>query len=405
VLRFSDEKNISSLEQQNVVLDLAARLKQVEGQLRAVNSQFARLSGVSGAHAFSLDLYGRMPAAKDDQGTLARSMLQRRSSKRLPLPEAAQALVQMASRTLPPTKHGRSASMSDSPSATPMPMAGLLEQGSVGPSRQGSGIIASRSSSPSLRPGKERQTVRFDKSVSFGDEAAVARRAATGVLEITDDSAPEGSALPYRHLIIRAGSEAGPSGEGQGSPKAQAPGMPPLPPPPAGATRPVRRGESRDWGHITSDEKLGAGSRVMAGNKSGPVGSSWPTDTGVAPRPSAVARRQELLKLMSDGDAVLLIGGDLNVTVVQARDLAGASRSTHPFARVHIRDPVPPPPTEERSKQTSVVWQTVDPVWDEQLLFRDVCAASELVVELWDLGGTKSTAQLNALALNSAGNP
>ncbi len=29
VLRFSDEKNVSSLEQQHFILDLAARLKQV----------------------------------------------------------------------------------------------------------------------------------------------------------------------------------------------------------------------------------------------------------------------------------------------------------------------------------------------------------------------------------------
>ena len=32
VLRFSDEKNVSSLEQQHVILDLAARLKQVGRQ-------------------------------------------------------------------------------------------------------------------------------------------------------------------------------------------------------------------------------------------------------------------------------------------------------------------------------------------------------------------------------------
>ena len=35
VLRFSDEKNVSSLEQQHVILDLAARLKQVRCARRA----------------------------------------------------------------------------------------------------------------------------------------------------------------------------------------------------------------------------------------------------------------------------------------------------------------------------------------------------------------------------------
>ena len=61
------------------------------------------------------------------------------------------------------------------------------------------------------------------------------------------------------------------------------------------------------------------------------------------------------------------------------------------------------PVEDERAKQTTVVWQSADPVWDEQLVFRDVCAASELVVELWDLGGTRSTSQLNRLTQNPSG--
>ena len=36
VLRFSDDKNVSSLEAQNIILDLAARLKQVGGLVPAV---------------------------------------------------------------------------------------------------------------------------------------------------------------------------------------------------------------------------------------------------------------------------------------------------------------------------------------------------------------------------------
>lgn len=40
----------------------------------------------------------------------------------------------------------------------------------------------------------------------------------------------------------------------------------------------------------------------------------------------------------------------------------------------------PAAPEDPRAKQTSVVWQTCSPVWDESLVFRDVCTASELVV-------------------------
>ncbi|RMZ56390.1 hypothetical protein APUTEX25_004773, partial [Auxenochlorella protothecoides] len=85
VLRFSDEKNTSSLEQYHVILDLTARLKQVETQLREVSASFARLNGMAGAHA--LDLYGRTTA---DEGAAParRTDLVRRASKRVPLSSA-----------------------------------------------------------------------------------------------------------------------------------------------------------------------------------------------------------------------------------------------------------------------------------------------------------------------------
>lgn len=89
--------------------------------------------------------------------------------------------------------------------------------------------------------------------------------------------------------------------------------------------------------------------------------------------------------------------------MVQSRDLYGNARITHAFARVRVRDAVPPPEGEPRAKQTSVIWQSLDPIWDEQLLFKDVCVASELVVEVWDLGGTRSTKQMNALTSNPSG--
>ena len=62
------------------------------------------------------------------------------------------------------------------------------------------------------------------------------------------------------------------------------------------------------------------------------------------PAPAALAalqRRQELLRGMTDGDAVLLIGGDLSVTVEQAQGLWGGAKNTHPFARVSILEPFP----------------------------------------------------------------
>ena len=85
----------------------------------------------------------------------------------------------------------------------------------------------------------------------------------------------------------------------------------------------------------------------------------------------------------------------------------GGDFSSHPARTSPELAPPPPCPPdraeEERAKQTTVVWQSVDPVWDEQLVFRDVCAASELVVEMWDLGGTRSSSQLNKLTQNPSG--
>lgn len=413
VLRFSDEKNMSSLEQQNVVLDLAARLKEVELQLRSVNGQFARLSGASGAHGYGLDLYGRLPAPKDDQAVNARSTLQRRTSRRLPLPEATQALVHLASRNIE-SRHCRGASLSQSPSQVDLAAPRLLG------SRQNSAAL--RGASPALSDAKERQTVRFFKNVSFSDgvgqgqePAAAQRRPAAGVLQIDEpelECASDGSKPPYNHLIIRTGSERPSASVARGNDVAADAGVfgadvsdvqdkrPTI-----GGSRPLRRAESRDWGHIRSNPVKEAGSRAMGVSSAGPAGGSGGAggSGSTGSTAAALAHRQELLKLMSDSDAVLLIGGDLNVTVVQAQGLSGLAHTTHSFARVHVRAPVPTPGDQHRSKQTSVVWQSTDPLWDEQLLFREVCAASELVVEVWDLGATRSSDQLNALTANPAG--
>lgn len=399
VLRFSDDKNVSSLEQQNVVLDLAARLKQVERQLRAVNSQFARLSGVSGVHSWALDLYGRLPITKDEPASAARGPAQRRTSRKLAVPESTAALVHKASQSL----QYRSSSMLNLESvslAVGGPLEGLSDKEQT----------------------KQRTLVRFDtnnqgESMSRNEHGSSKdqlheRKKDPGVLHIQEDLDEE--KLPYRHLIIRTASCTDADAGRDASDVSVAPCIEDPSTnakddedvdeqrPAAASSARHRRGESVDWGHILTDiERQGtAGARSM-GRKAhaGAAVELSPADASS----TMLARRQELLRLVADSDAVLLIGGDLNITVVQARNLNGSSRSTHPFARVYVKDPIPPTSADEdRAKQTSVSWQSVAPVWDEQLMFRDVCVASELVVELWDLGGTKQATQLTDIGLNSA---
>lgn len=98
VLRFSDEKNLSSLEQQHVTLDLAARLRQVEGQLREVSARFARLDGSAGAH--TLDLYGRNTLQREPDAAAA-APVARKASRRQQPNQSAQALVRHASLRMP----------------------------------------------------------------------------------------------------------------------------------------------------------------------------------------------------------------------------------------------------------------------------------------------------------------
>jgi len=150
------------------------------------------------------------------------------------------------------------------------------------------------------------------------------------------------------------------------------------------------RKESRDWGHVGHTGSAQGLSRRQATFQA----SSSKIN---------INQRQELLKSLIVGDANLLVGGDLNITVVQAQNLMGSQRNTHSFSRVRVRDAIPPPDGDMRAKQTSVIWQSIDPIWDEQVTFKDVCVASELVVEIWDLGGTRSTKQMKALSLNPSG--
>ncbi len=107
-----------------------------------------------------------------------------------------------------------------------------------------------------------------------------------------------------------------------------------------------------------------------------------------------------------DNDA-LVLGGGLNVTVLEAVGLQGTTDGVCSFAKVGVTDPyqtlfnpmassVVPVGKAERwpglqarvlqEQQTPVLWQSNAPKWDCLLQFRDVCAASELVLDLYDVG-------------------
>lgn len=326
VLRFSDEKNVSSTEHRHVVLDLAFRLKQVEHQLRDVNSQFARLSGISGRQFFDLDLYGRFPFHEGSKEEINEQLPMAKSSRKIPISEATHRLIKHASRQILLSLKGKDLDMEN------------LED-EIMESKEGT-RHASFKNRTSFKMSDEHLPGDTSEIFSTPDQ---------------EDSRGDQDSRDISSFYSRQS-----------------------------------RKESKDWGHLESSESAPKTSRRQATFQS----SSSKVNMN---------RRQELLKNLIEGDAILLVGGDMNVTLVQARDLQGNHRSTHSFARVRIRDAVPGPEGDSRAKQTSVVWQSTDPIWDEQLVFRDVCVASELVVELWDLGGTRSTKQLNALSADPSG--
>lgn len=107
-----------------------------------------------------------------------------------------------------------------------------------------------------------------------------------------------------------------------------------------------------------------------------------------------------------DNDA-LVLGGGLNVTVLEAVGLQGTTDGVCSFAKVGVTDPYQTlfnpmatsvavvgkaerwPGLQARvlqEQQTPVLWQSNAPKWDCLLQFRDVCAASELVLDLYDVG-------------------
>ena len=402
VLRFSDERTVSSLEHQHIILDLAARLKQIEEQLRSVNARFSRLSGVSGAHAYGLDLYGRMPPAKHaSPHSKSGNKLQRRSSRKLPLPESTQALVHQASiqaTRQAPVRHAKGSSWSEVP-----PIASIEESGEqIMEDKPSSSILTQTlsESRPSVRfniAGHSQEDVQARKSKS----SRSFDRKAYGVLDVPEMSSSQDArkidkAPPRRPAADAALDVAAETSNNFGINEHE-----------------FRTFEDTDaprsdvaddiiMKNDALDSEGGNGDQELRLSNLPRVRSVTSTETEESSLAAGASRHFELFRMMASSDSVLLIGGDLNLTVCQAQDLFGPPGSTHPFARVKIAEPYPTAtaPEEERAKQTSVMWQSVNPVWDEQLVFRDVCAASELVVEVWDLGGTKSTTQLNALASN-----
>lgn len=246
VLRFSDDKNVSSLEAQNIILDLAARLKQVRGgcgngsgsgwrrlgggvvlsaalappcsdrrltspyhpcpthttpaqqvetQLRQVNAHFARLNGMSGAHM--LDLYGRT-AVQQAAAAAPAQALSRKASKRLPLSETTRALLRQAhSKVSPEVLAGLAGSQ---PSSPPVGAAGQLPSA---PASRTPSITMGSGGVLQLGGNLLRQaTVRFDVPVAAQQQQQQAmpqRSASAGVLHIPDESsAQEDRLLPYR---------------------------------------------------------------------------------------------------------------------------------------------------------------------------------------------------------------
>jgi hypothetical protein len=285
VLRFSDDKNVSSLEAQNVVLDLAARLRQVEAALRQVNAHFARLNGVGGAH--TLDLYGRTTAARP-AAAAAQPAAARKAGKRLPLREATRELIRQAHSKRPaggdstggPASPARRDSLEGGslpPSAAPSLPASRTPSFTVG-ARAAQGVLGLPGGALSRQA-----TVRFDMGPAQQQgppgvpRPASAAAAPPGVLRIPEQR--EERLLPYRRLMVRTGSEPGEPSSlaaadegGQGSQRSpgfllqrqasageiqeEAAGAPAAAEAPAEARRgghtTLRMSASgRDWGHIT----------------------------------------------------------------------------------------------------------------------------------------------------------
>ncbi|KAL0018632.1 hypothetical protein WJX77_009530 [Trebouxia sp. C0004] len=308
VLRFADEKSTALLEAEQSILDLAARLKQVEREVKDVNSKFARLRGMPNAH--SLDLYGR-------------------SFSLTPTPEASR----------PNMRIRRSGRTSQGPrlKLRHVKMATMPRQQNTALDEEQPGGMPRRSSD---------QHLKAQDAVGSGRSPGMSRSKSHGNFTDSPSRLAELEPEPPAKSFSSLGSS-GPDNAAQDQM----------------ASSPSMANQLADAGHLA------------------PHAHATPQ----------TVQGSDLMRFAASGDATLLIGGDLIVTVCQAEGLNGEDRATHPFARARLG---------EQGLQTSVQWQTTSPVWEEALSFRQVTAAGELMVEVWDLGGTRGAKQLKKLADN-----
>ncbi|BDA48868.1 probable vacuolar protein sorting-associated protein 13A at C-terminar half [Coccomyxa sp. Obi] len=311
VLRFADVQNVGAEEAQQSILDLAARLKQVEEELWQVNARFSALHGATGDR--QLDLYGRAPSAAAGQ-------------------QPASAAAAADETGMPAPTGGTS-----SPPVR-LKMAGTGTATPAGPSASGVLQLVPEDAPLGRHESVDQEQVYFqtpeaqrllDTGPSTVAEAGSCASSESGK-SVTEEIPP-----PSRMAILEAS---------------------------ALESRARRGGGGGDLGHLLP---MSASSRNVQGS--------------------------QLMRSAAEGDSALLLGGDLIVTVFMAEQLHGQEKLTHPFARVRVED---------QSQLTTVQWQSLNPVWEETLFFRDVCAASELVVEVWDVGGQKSSEQLQRITID-----
>ncbi|KAL3135445.1 hypothetical protein ABBQ32_007626 [Trebouxia sp. C0010 RCD-2024] len=318
VLRFADAKSTALLEAEQSILDLAARLKQVESEVKDVNNQFSRLRGMPNA-AHSLDLYGR-------------------SFSMAPTPEASRPNTRV--RRSGRTNHGPRLKLKNVRMATmPRQQSNLLSE------EQAADYLPRRGSDQNLmqksrEADDSEQSLRMSRSKSYGNLHQSQTESPSKLCELE----PDKPAVSF-------------SSHGSGDP----------------AT-------------LTSQDQVAVCPSM--GYQVADAGHLAPGATFTTPQ---TVQGSDLMRYAAVGDATLLIGGDLTVTVFEAEGLMGVPHSTHPFARARLG---------EQALQTSVHWQSTSPKWQESLSFREVPAAGELMVEVWDLGGTRGAKQMKKLADN-----
>ncbi|KAK9867091.1 hypothetical protein WJX84_006946 [Apatococcus fuscideae] len=354
VLRFADQQSVASLEAQESVLDLKARLAQVETELKDINLDFTRLHGVSGVR--QLDLYGQSQALQSSPDP-APPELPRRVSKTMP---------DSARSKLSKKQEGTSFQRVNSQRTIfgePVAMGGdaaaaEVETQNLGVSFRGEGTLRRAGSSAAALSGKQPSRL--------GSLTTSPKRRRTG----SQTEPPVAGTLPRPDSQRSLATEdaAGPS-----------------------------RGTTADQDKPLQPQGSGPAIKLNLG---GPAGSMFSVKEEGNERKAAREQLElsssqqvqgsKLLQDAVENDLALLLGGDLIVTIEKAEDLHGAERSTHSFARLRIG--------KQTQQQTNVIWSSCNPVWEEALSFREVSAASELVVDLLDLGGSRQGKQLEKLA-------